>query len=153
METALKRLIKKGLILREKGKTGKNGLLNIAMSEAVKNEAIKYIHGYQFEDEVLNKGSVRVQTDLPNRVQLGFKNSLYSSNNINKTTTTLPEEWKKINFSPLEAIGFSEQHLFDIYTNSLCDPTVVQESIYHFAFGLGEGRHKEYDSPLKVFIG
>ncbi|MBV9576009.1 MAG: hypothetical protein JO149_05255 [Gammaproteobacteria bacterium] len=152
METAIKRLRKKGLILREKGKTGKNGLMNIAISDTVKNEAIKYLHGYQSSQEVLHQGSIRVQTDLSNRVQLGFNNSLYSSSNKN-TTTVLPEEWKKINFLPLESIGFSEQHLLDIYTTNLCEPAIVQESIYHFAFGLEEGRHKQYDSPLKVFIG
>lgn len=71
----------------------------------------------------------------------------------NNITTSLPEEWKKINFTPLESIGFCEQHLLDIYSVSSCHPSVVQESIYHFAFGLEEGRHKQYDSPLKVLIG
>lgn len=71
----------------------------------------------------------------------------------NNITTYLPEEWKKINYAPLESIGFCEQHLLDIYSVSSCHPSVIQESIYHFAFGLEEGRHKEYDSPLKVFIG
>jgi hypothetical protein len=152
METALKRLRKKGLILREKGKTGKNGLINITISDAVKSEAIKYMHGYQFEREIFNQGSIGVQINQPNKVHLGFKNSVYSSNNKN-ITTALPEDWKKINFTPLESIGFSEQHLLDIYSANSCDPTVIQESIYHFAFGLEEGRHKQYDSPLKVFIG
>jgi len=152
METALKRLRNKGLILREKGKTGKNGLINITISDTVKSEAIKCMHGYQFEQEIFNQGSIGVQINQSNKVQLGFKNTIYSSNNKN-TTTALPDEWKKINFTPLEAIGFSEQHLLDIYSSNICDPKIIQESIYHFAFGLEQGRHKEYDNPLKVFIG
>jgi hypothetical protein len=153
METALKRLRKKGLILREKGKTGKNGLIKITILDTVKSEAIKYMHSYQFEQEILNRGVIGVQINQPNRVHLGLKNFTYSSSYNKDTTTALPEEWKKINFVPLESIGFSEQHLLDIYLANCCDPTVIQESIYHFAFGLAEGRHKQYDSPLKVFIG
>lgn len=152
METALKRLRKKGLILREKGKTGKNGLINITLSEVVKNEAIKYMHTHQSEQVIFNQGSIRVQAQQGNKVQLGFNNAIYSSSYNKNTTTVLPDEWEKINFSPLESIGFAEQHLLDIYSANICDASVVQESIYHFAFGLEEGRHN-YDSPLKVFVG
>ena len=153
METAFKRLRSKGLLSREKGKTGKNGLICFTLSETVKNEAIKYMHTYQSEQALFHQGSIRVQPQAADRVQLGFSRSIYSSSNKINTTTALPEDWKKINYSPLEAIGFAEQHLLDIYSSNLCDPNVVQESIYHFAFGLEEGRHKDYDSPLKVFIG
>lgn len=153
METALKRLVKKGLISREKGKTGKNGLICLALSETIKNEAIKYMHTYQSEQAFNNQGSIRVQTQHINRAHLGFNNPIYSSSNKNNITTALPDEWKKINYSPLESIGFTEQHLMDIFTASIFDAPIVQESIYHFAFGLEEGRHKQYDDPLKVFIG
>jgi len=154
METALKRLRKKGLISREKGKTGKNGLICLSLSEAVKNEAIKYMHTYQSDQALFNQGLIRVQAQQGNKVPLGFNNSIYSSNNKNNiTTAALPDDWKKINYSPLESIGFSEQHLLDVFAASIFDASVVQESIYHFAFGLEEGRHKQYDDPLKVFIG
>jgi DNA-binding MarR family transcriptional regulator len=153
METALKRLRKKGLILREKGKTGRNGLINLSISEAIKNEAIKYIRMNQIEQQSMNKGSIRVQDGRLNRVQLESNGSLYSSSNKNNTTTVLPDEWKRINYTPLESIGFAMQHLLDIFETNLCDPNVVQESIYHFAFGLEEGKYKSYDNPLKVFIG
>lgn len=67
----------------------------------------------------------------------------------------LPEEWQKINFEPLKKINFSEKHLLDIYETKLCDPEMVQESIYHFAFGLETQpeKYKKYDSPLTVLIG
>lgn len=153
METALKRLRKKGLISREKGKTGKNGLICLTLSEAIKNAAIKYMHTYQSEQALFNQGSIRVQAQQGNRVQIGFNNPIYSSNNKKNITTALPDDWKKINYSPLESIGFTEQHLLDVFAANIFDASVVQESIYHFAFGLEEGRHKQYDDPLKVFIG
>ena len=152
METAIKRLRKKELLSREKGKTGKNGLICLTLSEAVKNAAIKYMHAYQSEQAFFNQSSIRVQNLQENRVQLGFNNPVYSSSKRN-ITTALPDEWKKINFSPLESIGFTEQHLLDIFSANILDATVVQESIHHFAFGLEEGRHKQYSDPLKVFIG
>ncbi len=153
METAIKRLRIKHLMLREKGKTGKNGLICLTLSEEVKNAAIKFMHTYQAEQTIINQGSIRVQTQQGNRVQLGFNNPIYSSNNNKNITTALPEDWKKINFSPLESLGFTEQHLLDIFSANIFDAPIVQESIYHFAFGLEEGRHKQYDNPLKVFIG
>lgn len=152
METALKRLRKKGLITREKGKTGKNGLICITLSEVIKNEAIKYMHTYQAEQALFNQGSVRVQAQQGNKIHIGFNSPIYSSNKKN-ITTVLPDDWKRINFSPLESIGFTEQHLLDVFDANIVDAAVVQESIYHFAFGLEEGRHKQYDNPLKVFIG
>jgi DNA-binding Lrp family transcriptional regulator len=79
-------------------------------------------------------------------------NRIYSSSNKKNTTTSLPEEWKNINFAPLEHIGFAEQHLMDIYSTNANHPTIVQDSIFQFAFGLEQGKCK-YDSPLKVLIG
>jgi hypothetical protein len=155
METALKRLKKKGLLFRSDGKTGKNGQMNLLISEHIKNQAIKFMRLQTADHELFNWSSIRVQNAFGNRVQLESHNSLYnsSSNKYKTTITELPEEWKKINVIPLESIGFSEQHLLDIFRTNSCDPDMVQESIYHFAFGLEQGKYKTYDDPLKVLIG
>ena len=79
----------------------------------------------------------------------------YSSSNINnKTTTSLPEEWKQINFEPLISIGFSETQLKQIYDTKMNSPEVIQESINLFAYSLAHNeKTKSYSDPLNVFMG
>lgn len=139
----LKRLTGKQLLIRLPGERGRNGCCKFQIPENV----VKICFSL-FDDAPCDINHIGNEIRNNNRKNIPYS----SSNNIN-TTTVLPSEWKKINFVPLESIGFSEQHLQDIYSSNICDPVVVQESIYHFAFGLEEGRHKQYDSPLKVFIG
>ncbi|MBP9777552.1 MAG: hypothetical protein KBD25_00055 [Rickettsiaceae bacterium] len=42
-ETAIKRLLKKGLLYRNKGKAGSNSMLNFSINEAIKNEAMRFV--------------------------------------------------------------------------------------------------------------
>ena len=139
----LKRLTEKNILIRLPGERGRNGCCKFKIPENVVRICFSL-----FNDAPCDIN--QIGNEIENR---NGNNKIYSSSNIINTTTALPKEWKNINFSPLESIGFSEQHLLDIYSTNVCDPNVVQESIYHFAFGLEEGRHKSYDNPLKVFIG
>lgn len=80
-------------------------------------------------------------------------NSSYSSNIIN-TTTVLPEEWEKIDISSLTGIGFSRTQLIQLFEKQLNTSEAVQESIYHFSFGLeNNAKVKAYGEPLNVLMG
>lgn len=84
-------------------------------------------------------------------------NTTYSSNSNNlnkKTTTSLPEEWKKINFEVLQGLGFSETQLKQLFETNLTTPEIIQESINHFAYGLEHNeKTKSYKEPLNVLMG
>lgn len=155
METAIKRLNKKGLIFREKGKTGRYGVINISISDDIKNEAIKYLHTRQLDEEILlNCSSIRVHSNHSNKVQLGFSSNTNSSSYINKLTTDLPEDWKKINYEELVHIGFSETQLQQLYMGNFSTPEIIQESINHFSYGFQHNEKvKAYTDPLNVLMG
>lgn len=156
-ETAIKRIIKKGLLQREQGKTGANGTLNLYTSELIKTEALNYLNTHQSEQELMMSYLAnRVQNQGSISSQLGSNNSPISISNYNKNNTTrnLPEEWKEINFEPLLNIGFSETQLVQLFEKNLNIPEVIQESIHHFAFGQQHNpKHKEYKEPLNVLMG
>ena len=91
---------------------------------------------------------------------------LLLNNNSNKKLLLLDEEagnkreenlvqkekdWK-INIGPLKEYGLNMGHIKDIMDFKLLDITVVQESIYHFAYAL-ETKKEQYDDPIRVFVG
>jgi hypothetical protein len=78
-----------------------------------------------------------------------------NSSLINKRTiTSLPEDWKCINFSALNEIGFSETQLKQLCESGQTSPDVIQESINHFAYSLEYNeKAKSYENPLTVFMG
>lgn len=162
-ETAIKRLSKKGLLKREKGKTGANGTLCLHVNELIKTEALSYLSASASEQTLLsNWAANRVQINGANKVQLESGFPIYSSsiNNINTTTKNddLPENWLTINIEPLKDIGFSTTQLKQLYRLNITTPELIQESIYHFAFGLKNNpKFKEYSkdgkNPLNVLMG
>jgi hypothetical protein len=156
-ETSIKRLQKKGLLIRGIGKRGSNGVLVLSVPEVVKIEALNFLTNNHAEREMFfSMGQPdRIQNSSQNRVQLESKSALYnSSSNHNKTTTDLGETWKKINVEPLRDIGFSETQLKQLYSQNLSTPEIIQESINHFAFALGNNpKVKQYPEPLNVLMG
>lgn len=143
-ETCLKRLKKKGLIIRGTGRRGKNSTVSFSLTEAVKIEALNQLSVTQAEKNV-------IKNMLGDRVQQGFKDDIYSSSNIN-TTTNLTDDWKNIDIEPLRHINFSETQLQQLIGKN--SPEVVQDSIYHFAFGLKHSpKTQQYAEPLNVFMG
>ena len=154
-ETAIKRLSKKGLLKRERGKTGTNGTLCLHISELVKTEALNYLNMHASEQALLSN---RVQQYSSNEVQLGSSSDVYSSSNININTTTkkkeLPEIWLDINFESLKEIGFSITQLKQLYSKNFNTPEIIQESINHFAYGLENNpKIRQYPEPLNVLMG
>lgn len=146
---SLKRLIDKGLIIRKTGKRSKGGYINFAMTKEVRISALDVKRAKDLMPAI----HYQVKNQLKH---LDNKEHTNSSSYINKKTITeLDEEWSKINITPLEHLGFSIQHLIDIYATRLSSPDIVQESIMHFAFGIENNpeKYKKYPDLLNLFIG
>ncbi len=81
---------------------------------------------------------------------------IYSSSLLidKKTTTSLPEDWKKINFEALSELGFSETQLMQLYQSGNANPQIVQESLNLFAYSIQHNeKTKSYPDPLNVLMG
>ena len=67
----------------------------------------------------------------------------------------LPQEWLDIDTTPLKHIGLSMHHLVSLYKSNKTSPTIVQESINHFSWGLinNESNYKKYQNLLIPLIG
>ena len=84
-------------------------------------------------------------------------------NTINlKTTTTnsnpareLPEGWIAVEYSLLANIGFTQTHLLQLSKLESLEPSIVQDSIYHFAFDLKHNNKAPSikGDPLNYFMG
>lgn len=153
-KTTLKRLIDKGLVIRYPGKNAKGGYINLGITnqilelvESIKNNSKSNL----FASDII----------LAHRYQKDISQDIYSSNSINNITTTnninrkvesIPTEWESINFDPLSHIGFSKTQIKQMVDKN--DPDIVQQSIYHFAFGLEHNpKVKKYLEPLNVLMG
>ncbi|HAT8967991.1 TPA: hypothetical protein JBA93_15145 [Legionella pneumophila subsp. pneumophila] len=151
-KTTIKRLIDKGLIFRHPGKNAKGGYINLGINQLI----------WEHVKNIKNNNKTSIFTSeaiLNNRYQKDINPDDISSSiyNINTTTLTkrheqIPQEWEKINFEPLSHIGFSKTQIKQLIGKN--EPTIVQESIYHFAFGLEYNQKtKKYDDPLNVLMG
>lgn len=146
----LARLIKKELLIRHPGKNAKGGYINLGITSRILDlvNSIKTSNKHNlFDSDII----------LSNRYQKDICHEYNSSSNIitttlNKRFEQIPPEWENINFEPLAHIGFSKTQIKQIIGKS--DPSVVQESINHFAFGLEYNpKFKKYEDPLNVLMG
>ena len=138
--TALRFLLKQHLISRVEFKAGQLGWsryeLNCALCEEITKAITKgLINPFVISEYILpEKGS-------------------NSSNNIKNTTTKNIDhiDWGSIDVSPLEKISFSKKHLSQLKLK--IDPSLVQESIHHFAYAIQHNpKVKQYTNPLAAFI-
>lgn len=144
IKTSIQRLVGKGLIIREKGKTGRGGFYLFRITELVRNALIEY------------KRMVGIGNQLEIKQEsIGARATLVDMIDVSKRSVDFPAEWEEINITPLENIGFNKGHLRDIYEPNLCEPNMVQESIMHFAYGIEfeSSKYKHYDDLLNVFVG
>jgi len=136
VNNSIQRIVDKGFLIRNQSNRGRIGTTIYELPEWVYEEI--------FNNE--NKLYTKINT-----------RSEHSSSNSNITTTTksqLPPEWKSINISSLEAIGFMTNHLVQIYREGVLTAKDVQHSINHFAYRLkhGEGVTNFRKPPLNVII-
>lgn len=154
-KTTINRLVSKGIIERQAGKTARGGYINFSISEEVIHivtELRKQFTRYQNPIEMLNQIRSKLDNNIDNDL-------IHSSSNINKTTTTdkklnqnLSEEWKCIDYQPLSHIGFSKTQIKQLVGHNM--PEIVQESINHFAYALEHNKkYKNHDNPLNLLMG
>lgn len=140
------RIIKKGGLKIVKHKNGQTAYRVFELPKSV----------YQIMIDFQNNTVHRFIDPLANTLAQPLAKSIYSSSNhINiNTTTSLPEEWKKINFNLLEHIGFSETQLRQLHDSNTTMPEIVQDSINRFAYSLQyNDKTKVYSEPLSVLMG
>ncbi|CAM4396019.1 MAG: hypothetical protein LEGION0398_MBIBDBAK_00188 [Legionellaceae bacterium] len=153
IKTTIKRLMDKCFLNRVEFKNGRGGWAKYELPDNTYREIL------QLETEqklYINRTQSLHKLNTQNNTK--HDTSTYSSSilNLNKKTNTtgLPDEWKDIDCEPISHIGFSRTQLLQLYEKNLNLPEVVQESIYHFAFGLeNNSKIKEYAEPLNVFMG
>lgn len=145
-KTSLIRLIEKRLVVRLQGKACRGGHIVLSVTKEIQSAAIQ------------------AQQSLFNPLKSGLTDNItdnntgnaasYSSSNKNNTTTSLPEEWKKINYTLLSHIGFSETQIRQLFDINVSLPEVVQDSINRFAYSLEHNdKAKAYNEPLNVLMG
>ncbi|RUR14113.1 hypothetical protein [Legionella sp. km772] len=152
IKTTIKRLIDKNLIVRNPGKIAKGGYINLGINSNV----LEIVNTLKNN----NKSNIFASELILNNRYQKDNSPMYNSSSIYNNTTTnlnrkneqIPEEWENVNFEPLTHIGFCKTQIKQIIGKN--DPTIVQESIYHFAYGLEYNQKiKKYEDPLNVLMG
>jgi len=135
VNTSIQRLVDKKLILRENGKRGRGGFYNFSLNKEVKYSAIEYRKlSASNNKEFLNSNDKTL--DLPNN-------------------SNFPKDWEDLDIEPLQHIGFSKNHIFQLYKKGDIDTKTVQDSIYHFSYDLKYNKKKESitkTSPIAYFM-
>ena len=160
------RLQKKGLLIRNSGKTGRGGWSSYEISNSLYKELMQQDNFGFLEDQTGNKQVTNEHQTGNKQVSQQVTSALSSGgiNNIDLNTTTtnsnpareLPEDWRVVEYSLLAHIGFSQTHLLQLSKLEPLEPSIVQDSIYHFAFDL---KHNNKASsitkgdPLNYFMG
>ncbi len=153
IKTIIRRLIDKKLIIRHPGRNAKGGYINLGVTEEVLQivKNIKNTNKHNlFESDIIILN--RYQKDI-NHEHISNSNFINTTTNIsNKRIEKLPSEWDDIEYEILTHIGFSKTQIKQLVGKN--DPTIVQESINHFAFGLENNpKVKKYEEPLNVLMG
>ncbi|WP_131795885.1 hypothetical protein [Fluoribacter gormanii] len=152
IKTMLIRLIQKQLLIRYPGKNAKGGYVNLGITstilDLVNSLKTSNKHNIFASDIILSN---RYQKDI-SQEHISSSNYNIITTNLNRRLDQIPPEWENINFEPLSHIGFSKTQIKQMIGKN--DPTIVQESINHFAFGLEHNpKVKKYEDPLNVLMG
>tara|TARA_Y100001935_G_C17303700_1_gene510884 strand:- start:428 stop:2203 length:1776 start_codon:yes stop_codon:yes gene_type:complete len=170
------RLIKKEIFRKLEHKTGKGGYQILEIREHVYKELVDIIQKNSVTSSVTVNSKLR-NNSVTDNVTIGVTNppSSNSSSFIYKENTTTNDEpfnpadvpgqqqlgpqfdsdWQNIDITPLASIGFTNNHLSQIFTKNELTPKQVQDSINAFAFDLNENQRGEKikTSPLNLFMG
>ena len=164
IKKTIQRLTQKGIISRNYVKNGRGGWVTYTIPELMFQEILiseKTRDKVETNQRQCSKFEQKLETNQRqsrDKVESQLETSLSSSSSYinNKNTTTngneLPEEWRNINLDLLQDIGFSENHLRQLFNFNT--PELVEESIKHFAFGLlNNPKTKQYPNPINVLMG
>lgn len=146
-KTSLVRLVEKSLVLRLQGKACRGGHMVLGITNEIQAAAI------QAQQALFNPFKITRTDNITDNTTSNispYSSSIYKNN----ITTSLPEEWKKINFEGLEHIGFSETQIRQLYNSNMTTSEIVQDSINRFAYSLEySDKAKAYSDPLNVLMG
>jgi len=165
-QVTIRRLEKKGVLLRGEYKNGRGGWTRYELPNDLFQELL--------QQETQNKLRTNLEQSwnkLRSQPRTELRTSPSSSSsilNIYKTTTSeevvqnqstkggfeLSPEWQEVDIEALSSIGFSKHHLIQIARQELLTPDLVQDSISAFAFDLKtNGKEKGINSPINFFMG
>lgn len=154
IKSTIQRLEKKKLLQRVEYKNGRGGWSRYAIPDSLYQELLQYETGNKLAinwQQTGNKVEAQLATEPATR--LSSSSSIY---NNNKTTTIeLPKEWIEIDISSLEDIGFSQNHLIQLFKIETFTTQSVEDSIEYFAFDLkNNNKLREIKTnPLSYFMG
>ena len=167
-QVTIRRLEKKGFLLRGEYKDGRGGwtryeIPNDLFQELLQLETQNKL-GTKLEqtwNKVRSQPGTELRTSLPSS-----SSSSYVFEELKTTTTSeselvgintqgLPPGWQDLDFSALVEFGFTQSHLVQILKQGKLSETEVQDSIHFFAFDLiRNGKGSELNgSPLNFFMG
>ncbi len=150
IKTTIQRLVLKSLVIRERGKTGRGGFYSFAITESIRNAALEYKRLISSEQALSNN-----QKSIRNQLEIIDSTNIFSEN-AGTGNKGLPNEWNDIDIEPLEDIGFTKEHIMQLFKLDNLDPGVIQNSIYHFAHDIQYNNKKveiKKTSPLGYFMG
>lgn len=135
VNTSIQRLVDKKLILRENGKRGRGGFYSFSLTQEVKSSAIEH-----------------------RKLSIGNNKEFLHSNETTLELSynqNLPKDWEDLDVEPLQHIGFSKNHILQLYKKGDLDLKTIQDSIYHFSYDLKYNKKKESitkTSPIAYFM-
>lgn len=149
---ARKRLTKAGIIITKEPAntraTGRSAMLVYKLRDDLFEEIHDSLSLFM-RNETINKKGTKYGTERGTEASS-------SSNYIKPTTTELPQEWRKIDITPLNCINFGFIELKNIYRKcpNNINHEIVQDSINQFAFGLANNsdRYKTMNAPSAILV-
>lgn len=157
LQTTIRRLIQKGFIARQSFKTGRGGWstyeLNRELYADIKGRTKLFTatqKGRTNEKNVNEKG----RTNHEKRAHKKSSSYININNIYNNTTTVREENWKKVDYSALQKIGFTKFQVEQVQRKGQLTAEQLQNSINRFAYSLENNKkYKNTPNPLNLIMG
>lgn len=143
-KVTLKRLIKKGLIIRLKGKTSIGGFINLEIPKDIKMIAMDL--GNNLENSLGNK----LGNDLGNRLE-NDSDRRRRVNNISSSSRDVIDEWD-FDLSSFEKFGFDKGRLKQVINMGKYTPQEVEQSLIEFEHDFVNGKTKDIKKPAPYLL-
>ncbi|MCF6777523.1 apolipoprotein A1/A4/E family protein [Thiotrichales bacterium 19X7-9] len=149
-KTHIRRLIKKNILVRLRGKTSLHGFVKFKINKPILTK-IKTILGDSNKEKTSIYNSNIITTDNNSNDVLNEKDLLITKmqkqikelqqqkitfEEMDTNITNLENDFSTVDFSELSEFGFKKSHLDQIKSFGTVTPEVAQESINHYAWAL-----------------
>ena len=154
IQQVIKRLKKKQYITTHKYISGYYGYTSFEISKNM-HKILKNSSLYNNSNSI-NTIITRKEKISKNKILSSFDGKIENNaNSDNIKSNSFPEEWEKIDISPLKEEGFSKKHLIELYKVGEISPEIVQHSINHFAWGVKNNPdyYEKYQNKIFVLMG